>query len=432
MPRRLYTLLFSLLLPLVLLRLGYRALRAPAYARRIGERFGRFAGAPAPGGIWVHAVSVGEVVAAVPLVRQLLARHPGLAVTVTTMTPTGSERVQAMLGPRVFHVHAPYDLPGCWRRFLRRIQPRLLVVMETELWPNCIHACHRRGVPVLLANARLSARSARGYGRVAPLTRQMLGQVNRVAAQTREHGQRLVALGLPAERLQITGSIKFDLELSAELRRRAAALRCCWDGQGRWPIWVAASTHEGEEAALLEAHRRLRERHPEALLVLVPRHPERFDRVADLIASMGLSRVRRSSGAAVGEAAVLLGDTMGELLALLGGADMAFVGGSLIERGGHNTLEPAAWALPVLTGPSDYNFPEVSRLLQQAGALQVVADGDELTKALGRLADDPELRRRRGQAAAAAMAANRGALERVLEMVDGALAETGPPADQDW
>lgn len=424
MVRPLYTLLLYLLLPLVLLRLGYRGLRAPAYRRRIGERFGHSALAPAPGGIWVHAVSVGEVIAAAPLVRALAARYPGLDITLTTMTPTGSERVRALFGEQIAHAYAPYDFPFAWGRFLERVRPRLALVMETELWPNCVAACARRGIPLAVVNARLSARSARGYARLGPLTRNMLRRVALVAAQTETHGERFRALGLDPQRLSVTGSIKFDIQLSTELRERARVLREQWQTSPR-PVWIAASTHEGEDEAMLAAHRHLRATFPSALLVLVPRHPERFERVARLVREADLGLVRRSLGEAPqADTAVLLGDTMGELLLLLGAADIAFVGGSLVARGGHNTLEPAAWGLPLLTGPSDYNFPEISHMLRAAQALEVVADGTALGGALERLVSDAALRRHRGEAAAAVVAANRGALARVLN----ALAPLLPPA----
>jgi 3-deoxy-D-manno-octulosonic-acid transferase len=418
-----YTLLFYLLLPAILLRLWWRGRRAPAYRRRIGERFGFFATPRLRSPIWVHAVSVGETIAAAPMIRALLAQ--GEQLVVTTMTPTGSERVRALFGEQVFHVYAPYDLPDCLGRFLRRIRPRLLVIVETELWPNTVHACAARGIPALLANARLSARSARGYARVEGLTRAMLGELTRVVAQNAEDGGRFVALGLPPERLRVSGSIKFDIAIDDSLRQRAAAERAAW-GAAQRLVWIAASTHEGEDEVLLQAHRQLLAVRPDALLVLVPRHPERFDGVAALVARAGLSCARRSRGDRVTtDTAVLLGDTMGELLLLLGCADMAFVGGSLIERGGHNMLEPAAWGLAVITGDSDYNFREISAGLQQAGALVKVTDGEALGRELQALATDGELRRQRGERAAAMVAANRGALDRLLAAI-GELAQEQP------
>jgi len=271
MMRWFYTLIFYAALPLIVARLVWRSRLAPAYRKRIAERFGLFA-APltqGPGSfqkdssclqnsIWVHAVSVGETIAAAPLVRELLETYPEHPVVLTTMTPTGSERVRALFGDRVFHVYAPYDLPGCIARFLRRVRPRLLIIMETELWPNTIHACARRNIPVLLANARLSEKSARGYARFRTLTRRLLEQLNVVAAQNATDGERFVRLGLPGDRLLVSGSIKFDLELDSDLVARAAQTRASWREAGHRLVWIAASTHAGEDEILLAAHRRLR------------------------------------------------------------------------------------------------------------------------------------------------------------------------------
>ncbi len=416
-----YTLLLYLLLPLILLRLWWRGRLAPAYRRRVGERFGFFTAPPLRAPIWVHAVSVGETIAAAPLIDALRCRYPERDIVVTTMTPTGSERVRALFGDRVFHVYAPYDLPDALARFLGRVRPALALIVETELWPNTVAACAARSIPTLLVNARLSARSARGYARVAALTRPMLQALTGVVAQNAVDGDRFVALGLPRSRLAVSGSIKFDIALSTALRDSAAAERI-WLGLDTRPVWIAASTHDGEDELLLAAHAELRRHHPDLVLLLVPRHPERFDAVAARVAQCGLSLVRRSSGSAVSaDTAVLLGDTMGELLLLLGCADLAFVGGSLVARGGHNMLEPAAWGLPIVTGDSDFNFGEISALLQQAGALVKVADAAALTAALSVLLDDAGERQRRGAAAQRVVAENRGALARLLDVVERTL-----------
>ena len=418
MARRFYTALFYLALPLVVARLWWRGRRAPAYRQRIAERFGRFEQHVAHGGIWVHAVSVGEVIAAAPLVRALQQRHPAIGITVTTMTPTGSERVRALFGNAVCHVYAPYDLPCSIARFLHRVQPRLLIVIETELWPNTIHACAARGIPVLLANARLSEKSARGYRRFGAVTAPMLRALSKVVAQHADDGRRFVELGLTPQKLAISGSIKFDIALDAELLARAARTRSEWRGAGRF-IWIAASTHAGEDEVVLQAHRLLRARISDALLILVPRHPERFNDAAALVAGHGLGLVRRSVTRRVpGDIAVLLGDTMGELLFLYGCVDCAFVGGSLVARGGHNMLEPAAWGLPILTGPSDFNFREISALLQREQALIVIDDAQALAQQLIQLASDTTQRQRRGAAASRVVADNRGALVKLLGEVE--------------
>lgn len=299
--RYLYSALYYALLPLLVLRMLWRSRRAPAYRRRLGERFGRFAARPAleRPAIWVHAVSVGETLAAAPLLESLLEDYPDYCLVVTTTTPTGSQRLRALFGERVFHVYAPWDLPGPVKRFLHRTRPRLLLLMETELWPNMLHYSKAAGCRVLLANARLSAGSAAGYRRLGRLTRQMLLQLDMVACQGEADGRRFVQLGLPAAALQVIGSIKFDLVLDAGIVERAAALRREPGVRGR-PVLLAASTHPGEEALVLEAFRQLRASgDPQlrrCLLLLVPRHPERFEEVFSLCCQQGWRVARRSAG----------------------------------------------------------------------------------------------------------------------------------------
>lgn len=420
MNRTLYTALFYLGLPLVAIRLWLRSRKAPAYAKRIGERFSLGLPVMQPGGIWVHAVSVGESIAAAPMIRGLLARHPQLPITVTCMTPTGSERIRALFAdePRIQHCYLPYDLPCAAARFLERVQPRLAVIMETELWPNHIDQCARRGIPVALANARLSARSAKGYGRFAGLTAPMLAQISLFAVQTRAEAERFRQLGARAETVEVTGSIKFDLNIDPQLPERAAELRRQWQAMER-PVWIAASTHEGEDAVVLEAHRQLLASYPNALLILVPRHPERFDSVFELCRQQEQATVRRSSGERVTPAtSVLLGDTMGELLFLYALADSAFVGGSLVANGGHNLLEPAALAKPVISGPHLFNFLEIAAMLREAGALQEVDDAQGLAVAVQSLFELPQDARKMGEAGLAVMRANQGALQRLLDGLD--------------
>ncbi|MCY1282697.1 3-deoxy-D-manno-octulosonic acid transferase [compost metagenome] len=422
--RHLYSLLFHLGLPLVGVRLFLRSRQAPAYARRIGERFACGLPPLKPGGIWVHAVSVGESIAAAPMIRALLERHPELPITVTCMTPTGSERIRALFAgePRIQHCYLPYDLPWTAARFLDRVRPTLAVIMETELWPNHIHQCARRGIPVALANARLSARSARGYARFAALTRPMLAEMSWLAVQTEAEAERFRQLGARPQRVTVTGSIKFDLHLDPSLGERAAALRDAWGASAR-PLWIAASTHAGEDEIILDAHRRLLERHPEALLILVPRHPERFAAVHALCQAHHFATRRRSTGEAVQAATqVLLGDTMGELLFLYALADLAFVGGSLVATGGHNLLEPAALGKPVLSGPHLFNFLEIAAQLREAGALQEVADAEALAAALLRLWGEPAAAQTMSAAGLAVLHANQGALDRLLDGLDRLLA----------
>ncbi|VVN86014.1 lipid IV(A) 3-deoxy-D-manno-octulosonic acid transferase [Pseudomonas fluorescens] len=417
MNRTLYTLLFYLGLPLVALRLWLRARKAPAYAKRIGERFSIGLPAMRPGGIWVHAVSVGESIAAAPMIRGLLERYPQLPITVTCMTPTGSERIKALFAnePRIQHCYLPYDLPCAAARFLERVQPKLAVIMETELWPNHIHQCAKRGIPVALANARLSQRSAKGYGRFARLTQPMLSEMSWFAVQTEAEAQRFLALGARPETVEVTGSIKFDLSIDPQLLERAAQLRGQWQAAQR-PVWIAASTHEGEDEIVLAAHRQLLANHPDALLILVPRHPERFNAVFELCRQQGFATVRRSTAEPVSvNTSVLLGDTMGELLFLYALADSAFVGGSLVPNGGHNLLEPAALAKPVLSGPHLFNFLEIAALLREAGALQEVEDAQGLAVAVQRLFELPSDAQKIAEAGLKVMRANQGALKRLLD-----------------
>ncbi|MEW7856191.1 lipid IV(A) 3-deoxy-D-manno-octulosonic acid transferase [Pseudomonas chlororaphis] len=420
MNRTLYTALFYLGLPLVAIRLWLRARKAPAYARRIGERFSWGLPAMQPGGIWVHAVSVGESIAAAPMIRALLARYPQLPITVTCMTPTGSERIQALFAnePRIQHCYLPYDLPCAAARFLDRVRPKLAVIMETELWPNHIHQCAKRGIPVALANGRLSERSARGYGRFAKLTAPMLAEMSLFAVQTEAEAERFRQLGARSETVEVTGSIKFDLSIDPQLLVRASELREQWQA-GERPVWIAASTHEGEDAVVLDAHRQLLANHPDALLILVPRHPERFNPVFELCRQQGFETIRRSSAEPVtASTSVLLGDTMGELLFLYALADSAFVGGSLVPNGGHNLLEPAALAKPVLSGPHLFNFLEIAAMLREAGALQEVDDAHGLAVAVQRLFELPRDAQKMADAGLRVMRSNQGALQRLLDGLD--------------
>ena len=412
----LYTFLLTLLTPLIVFRLWLKGFELPAYRQRIGERFGHVPVLPEGVAVWLHAVSVGESVAALPLLEALIAQHGERRVWVTTTTPTGSERVQAALGARVIHTYAPYDLPWIVARFLARARPQQVVVMETELWPNLFAALKARGIPLTIANARLSPRSFKGYGRVAGFARSVLGCVTTVAAQSPLDAERFTALGAP--KVQAIGNLKFDLALPASPAPLSAEVRALTAG----PVWAAVSTHSGEEAIAIAAHRQLLAEHPDALLVLVPRHPQRFDEVAALLQASGLPFARRSAMSA-SPVAVLLGDSMGEVMAYLAAAQLAFVGGSLVPVGGHNVLEPAALGLPVLFGPHMHNFLPARELLLGADAAREVADADSLCSALRdwlpNAANAAETAAR-SQRARAAIAANRGALQRLLGVLAGA------------
>ncbi len=419
--RPIYSLLLYLLTPLAVLRLLWRSRELPDYRRRIGERFGFVPRPPQPIAVWVHAVSVGESLAAMPLIRALVERHGRGRVLVTTTTPTGSARVRETLGEQVVHVYAPYDLPGVVARFIARMRPQRVVVMETELWPNLFRALRRRGVPLVIANARLSPRSFAGYQRVRGFAAATLGDCAHIAAQSAADAERFRALGAPPQRVSVMGNLKFDQTVPDAQLDAGRALRAQLGPQR--PVWIAASTHDGEEEAVLAAHRALRRQLPEAVLILVPRHPQRFDAVERLIGNAGFDGARRSALARHGanetllRAGVLLGDSMGEMFMYFAAADVAFVGGSLVPVGGHNVLEPALLGKPVLFGPHMHNFIAARELLLAAGAA-VEAQAQDLASALGALMTDPGRCQRMGEAGYAAVAANRGARERLLALLE--------------
>ncbi len=422
MSRFFYSLLLYLISPLVLLRLYLRAKKAPDYWQRKAERFGFFS--PLPVGkpcIWVHSVSVGETIASAPMVKQLQSRYPDHQILVTTMTPTGSAQVRKIHDDSVHHVYASYDLPDAVQRFLNRVNPVLAIVVDTELWPNTIAACHRRGVPVMVVNARMSERSAKGYGRFSALVRPMLEQITLVAAQNQDTARRFLDLGLPEGQLNVTGSIKFDLGVPASVIASGKALRGWWQqGMGSdIRVLIAASTHEGEDQQVLDAFKIILAREPRARLLLVPRHPERFDRVHQLIVDNRLPVVRHSLVTVpTADTRVILGDTMGEMMKLFAASDIAFVGGSLVPTGGHNMLEPAAVNLPVLCGPHVFNFEEISQSLVHAGGLEIVADSNGLAEAMVRLLHNHDDYQQMSSKAGEFISANRGALGRVLALIE--------------
>jgi len=423
MKLRLYTLLLYLLIPLVLLRLLWRSLSAPDYRRRVGERFGRLPRLPEQGGLWVHAVSVGEVQAGAPLIKRLLREYPELPVIVTTTTPTGSRRLRELLGERVMHVYAPYDVPLVIRRFLAAARPRLAVFIETEVWPNILEQCRRGGIPTVLANARLSERSARGYAKLGAFARETFAKLDLVAAQGEADARRFVELGASPERVVVIGSIKFDVRLPPSLLEQSAVIKRVW-GEDR-PVWIAASTHEGEDEQVLEAHRQVLAALPEALLVLVPRHPERFVRVGQLAEKREFRMVKRSEGRPCGaDTQLFLGDSMGELPMFFAAADLAFMGGSLVPHGGHNPLEPAASGVPVVTGPHVFNFTAITEMLLAADAAVRVETPAELARTVSAWLGDASLRTRIGENGHRVVEQNRGALDRLLGLIDAMLAKT--------
>jgi len=415
--RALYLLAVYLTAPIISAVLLARGLRDRSYWHNFRERFG-LGPRCAHQGVWVHAVSVGEVQACAPLVTALYRRHPDLPLTVTTFTPTGAARARALFGNIAEVRYVPYDLPGAVRRFLKRVDPRLAVIFETELWPNLYRECGRRRVPLVLASARISERSLGRYRRLGALFRDALSQASIVAAQGEADAARFRELGAEAGSTHVTGNLKFDFELPEDLPERGRRLRRHY--ARRRPLWVAGSTREGEETAVLEAHRLVRGAHADALLVIAPRHPARFAEVAQLISQAGESFTRRSEGERTDDedVAVLLLDSLGELLEFYAAADVAFVGGSLVPVGGHNLLEPAALGVPVLTGPHNFNSADVARLLVARGAAEIVHDPQELGARVSALLSDPAERERIGSQGRASVEGSRGALARLLELIE--------------
>ena len=423
--RVLYSLLLTLMLPVILARLLWRSLRQPGYRDNIAERFGSYSQPALRGCIWIHAVSVGETRATEPLIRKLKALYPSRPILLTSMTPTGRAAAIEMFGDSLTSAYLPYDL-GYWHRGLfERFEPVALLVMETEIWPNLLHACKSRSVPALIVNARLSERSARGYRRFAPvrtLVQHALENLSVVAAQSVADADRFRTLG--ATRVCVTGNVKFDLTLNADL----VNMGCGWRaGLGNRQVLLCASTREGEEALLLAAYLevfKISER-SEVLLAIVPRHPQRFDEVARLVADAGLTPLRRSEAifdAAVITADVLLGDSMGEMAAYLALADIVIVGGSFLPLGGQNLIEACAAGKPVIMGPSTFNFSEAARLADDQGAMVKVNDAVEALRAAKRLLQDVAASKAMSEAGLKLVAANRGATDRTVDLVRVALA----------
>jgi 3-deoxy-D-manno-octulosonic-acid transferase len=406
-----------LLLPFVIFNLLWRGIRYPAYWFRWPERFGYLESMQGQRVIWVHAVSVGEVRSAAELVNELADRFPRHRVLVTTMTPTGSQQVHELFGDRVVHAYVPYDFPGSVRRFMTRVNPEFAVVAETEFWPNLFKACQDRNVPLFLVNVRLSQESLRGYLRIPRTARAMLERATLICAQTNSDAQRLKNLGVAQSRIEVTGNLKFDAPLPSSLLAEAETLRRQW-GAGR-PVVIAASTHAGEEKKILTAYQVLRQHYTDLLLVLVPRHPERFKAVARLCRRNGARVALRSQhrGVLSCDIDILVGDTMGELQRLYAAADIAFVGGSLVRTGGHNLLEPCAVGVPVIFGPHMFHFEEISTMVLERGAGSQVHDEAGLADSVAIYLEQPVLRESAGEAARLLVAENRGAVARTLQLM---------------
>ncbi len=418
MLRSVYTALLYVFAPIAWAGTALQGLRDPAYRDRLSERFGytRVFASPSRPCLWIHAVSVGEVQAAAPLVRALLKKYPQHSLLITTATPTGAQRVRALFGDSVRHAYLPYDLPGAVRRFLSRVRPVLAIVMEREIWPNLFDECKRRGIPILLASARISERSAIRHRKFASLFRDALSGNVTVAAQTAQDAERYRSIGAP--RVLVAGNVKFDIEVPTAAREAGETLRAAQ--LANRPVWVAGSTHDGEEQQLLVAHRAVITQRPDALLVLVPRHPNRFEAVRAWLKNEQIEFASRSRNESVTPAtSVLLVDTLGELMMFYAAADIAFVGGSLIATvGGHNLLEPAVLERPILVGPHNFNAPDIAQLMIESGAAREVHSAEQLAAAIQNLYADATARAEMGAKAKAIVAANRGALSRVMELIE--------------
>ncbi|EKO3779818.1 lipid IV(A) 3-deoxy-D-manno-octulosonic acid transferase [Vibrio metschnikovii] len=414
--RWLYSALLLLAAPFMLRSLYKSKLGKPPFGSRWPEHFGRTpklndAGNP----IWIHAVSVGESIAATPIIHAIKQRNPQQSIIVTTTTSTGAQQI-AKLGNLVEHRYMPLDFSYCVRRFLNVVQPSQLLIIETELWPNTLRCVAQRSIPITIINARLSERSCRRYQRFQVVFEQLASHITRLLCQYPSDAERFLRLGVAKEKVMVTGSIKFDLNINHEVIQAGEQLRQQL-GPHR-PIWIAASTHKGEDELCLDAHRQVLRSYPDALLILVPRHPERFDSVAELCLSQGFTLSRRTQHTKTCTQ-VYLGDTMGEMLTLIGSADICFMAGSLLGNkvGGHNPLEPAALAKPILNGPSYYNFSEVTEALLAANALHLCASPQEIAHTLIELFSHPDVAREKGQQAEQVVSNNRGALERTLTAI---------------
>ena len=418
-------LIYSLLIYLLQIPVAgywlFRALVNRSYADRLGQRFG--IGYPQlDKSIWIHAVSVGEVQAAIPLIRALCKRFPEHDMLVTTVTPTGAARVQAVFGDTVSHCYIPFEMPVAVDRFYAAVKPDLALIMETEIWPNLYHGCGIRDIPLVLVSARISPRSVASYRKLLPLFRDTLSHGIIIAAQSDADAERFRSLGASPVRTWVTGNIKFDIELPADLVERGEELRR--DVFGDRPVWIAASTHDQEEQQVLAAHKTLLEAYPDLLLVLVPRHPERFAAVSDMIDKERLPKVKRTQGRACDAATkVFLGDTMGEVPLFYAASDIAFVGGSLVQIGGHNLLEPAALGKPLLSGPHVYNAQDIADMFIELGACRVVDNATQLAEAVSELLADTNKAAELGNRGRQLLQRNRGALDQLLGLLEPLMSE---------
>ena len=417
--RRIYSFFLYLIVPFVVLRLFWLSFRNPDYRRRWKERFGfpdKITSHDKV--IWLHAVSVGEVQASRPLVNALLDEYPDYRILITTMTPTGADCVKQYFADSVTHLYLPYDLPVSVKHFISVIDPSILIVMETELWPNLFHYCQVKNIPVIVANARMSEKSAKGYQRFSSLTRSTLENISLVIAQGKKDAERMIMLGADEDKVIVTGNLKFDIHLPHSVTEQAQALRRYFSVNR--PVWIAASTHAGEEKIILDAFDKVLQQHPQCLLVIAPRHPQRSARLRELCAKRNLKVLSKSDNKECDEdVKIFILDTLGELPMYYAAADVAFVGGSLTETGGHNMLEPACLGLPVIMGPHVFNFQEISQLLLDEGAAWKVTNMDELSGRVSSLLGDANLRHSTGERGRNIVLKNRGNVEKIMELISG-------------
>jgi len=414
--RGLYSTLLTLFSPIFLWKVSKETTEHNSFS----ERLGYTPNLPIKPVIWLHAASVGEVIAATPLIRKLQAEYDGHLLLITTMTATGARQARKALKGNGAHLLLPLDLPWIASRFLDRIKPEIAVFMETEIWPNLIHGCHKRNIPFVIANGRLSDKSLKSYRKLKNVTEEVLQEVSVVAAKSIEDASAFIELGAPADRVTVTGSIKFDVVPEPGLRARAELLN--EEMFKDRPVWVVGSTHAGEDEHFLAAHQLILEEWPDAVLIIVPRHPQRFDQVAHLIEEQDMNFIRRSSNDEFShEHSVYLADTMGELMMMYACADVAFVAGSIKPIGGHNLLEPACLSKPVLSGGYLFNFADVAEMFDEQQALTRCTEVSEIANQVIKLFSEPEYLEQMGEKAFQVVAKNRGALERQFQLIDKSL-----------
>lgn len=413
MVRIVYSILVAICIPFVLAKLWWRGLSNLEYRTRRRERLGFFKAPNEAQDIWIHAVSVGELLAAEPIIRKLMARYPDKKITVTTMTPTSSQLLEKMFGDQVFHVYAPYDFPLFVKAFLKRIRPSYVIIMETELWPNMIHYARKMDCPVVLANARLSERSARGYRRLLPAVSWLLQELHLVLCQFESDAERFKSLGISESKIKVTGSLKYDIDLAPGLEEQGRNIRQALPENS--VVWVAASTHEGEDAQVLAIHAELKQKFPHLYLVLVPRHPERFESAYEQAKAKGFKTKRYSEQKSLpADNDVFVLDAMGQLMRFFAASDVVFIGGSLVEVGGHNPIEPGALGKPVLMGPHYFNFEVICQQFIEAGALKIASSSSELKDFLEQLVARPDEAKAMGSKALEVVSKGRGAIDRVV------------------